>query len=379
LRRPSLYSPNQPHPPTLPFSHQVRIHVTDVSATIFDAKDKSQIASTPLTMLSYVSLMGRKGDLVAYVHSDRQTGVNLCHLFRGKTKATQKLPQAINQAFHSAKAKRPSARRAWGDSGGGGGAGGGAAPMSRSPSSAGGAPQAPPSPSPSPSFAAAAQTASPSRASSMNSTAGHDQSVALSRSASAAGQPLGQSSLAASTVSLAPAPEASQIFKARYVGHTTVTQPTGDSVVTEANKMMRRGRARKVLVVLNSQVVQLQDRRTSEILQQSLISELSYTSPRRKRFSFITTDDQHIMFCHTLRFRSKRRCGKLNKALATAFVAASEAAKRPGAFADRSKHARGKACLADNKSWPPPPFSPLLPRLLQMPRPRHKRRPCAGI
>jgi intracellular multiplication protein IcmE len=38
------------------------------------------------------------------------------------------------------------------------------------------------------------------------------------------------------------------------------------------------------------------------------------------------------MFCHTLRFRSKRRCGKLNKALATAFVAASEAAKRHGAF-----------------------------------------------
>ena len=104
---------------------QVRIHITDESATIFNAKDKTQIACTPLTMLSYVTLMGRKGDMVAYVHSDRSTGVSLCHLFHGKKGATQKLPQAINAAFHSAKAKRPSARRAWGDGNGGDGNGNG--------------------------------------------------------------------------------------------------------------------------------------------------------------------------------------------------------------------------------------------------------------
>lgn len=294
--------------------------MSDVCLSICEAKRKTEIARTPLTQLSFVSLLGRKGDMVAYVHSDRSTGVSLCHLFRAKPKLTKLVPHAVNEAFQSAKAKRPSARRAWTDAANRGSVAGDA-------NGGNGAAQA----GPAPATAAAPATGAPGAGSTAAASAASAASVPVRAASTASLPPHAHPSRTSSVVSLAPAAEVEQIFKARYLGHTTVTQPSGESVVADAVKMVKRtSRARKVKVVLTSQVLQLQDRRTSEVLQQALISEVSYTSPRRKRFSFITTDVQNIMFCHTLRFRSKRRCVRLNKALATVFVTASEAAKLPG-------------------------------------------------
>lgn len=123
-------------------------------------------------------------------------------------------------------------------------------------------------------------------------------------------------------------------FRARYLGQTSVSQPSGESITADAVKMVRRtSRPRKVVLSLFNDTLEVQDRHSKQTLLRALIAEISYTAVDRKRpriLSFIVVDKQGGFLCHTLYFKSKRRCNSANQSLATMFVASAEAAKRAG-------------------------------------------------
>jgi hypothetical protein len=84
--------------------------ISSKGISIREQKTTEELRFTPMNSFSYISILGRKQDYVAYIESDRAHDMRTCHVFYSK-KHCKKIQPVINQAFKAAAMEQNAAVR----------------------------------------------------------------------------------------------------------------------------------------------------------------------------------------------------------------------------------------------------------------------------
>eukprot|EP00049_Salpingoeca_infusionum_P027774 m.34228 g.34228 ORF g.34228 m.34228 type:complete len:1156 (-) comp9750_c0_seq1:1510-4977(-) len=311
---------------------KVQLLVSNKAVMIHSPKG-DVLVTTPYHQLAYVTLLGKKRDLVLYIQNSR-TQIVSAHLFKCKTKLAARIPQLIQEACSTA--SRPTKRKAWSDSDSG---------------------------TPQPSFATSGATPSSSSAaaaSPMTKTGPadrleeevEDEEGAEDGVGALPAIPKGKSkniTRRESTASMGYVAPTVQSFKGHYLGHTAVTEPGDVGVVSKSVKALKVNKPCPVTIHVSSEEIRIVGRNgKGDVLQRALPSELRYHEADKALFSFITEDREQIRFCHSVKLKNHTICKKLRDVVGVAIVDASNAADAAddAEGSERSRLARARSVAA---------------------------------